>query len=269
MPTIRELSHAGVPTDADSPSSPRVAALRGGAWSTQRVAKIAGAVYLIQYATSFYGIFVRSSLVVSGDAARTARNILEHGQMFRGGIVCDLFTGACVVILNLALYELLAPVHRSLARLAATWRIVEVSVSGAIAVCSFSVLTLLGSADYQKAFEPQQIDALVRLFAGAHSSGYMIALLFFGLGSTTYMSLLVRSRYVPTALAVLGAAGSALVVVFALVSLLFPATVAAIPAVVRTLPAIAQALLGLIVAPVVAFEFLLGIWLLVKGVREA
>lgn len=37
-------------------------------------------------------------------------------------------------------------VHRSLARLAASLRLVEVAVSGAIAVSSFSVLSLLGGA---------------------------------------------------------------------------------------------------------------------------
>jgi hypothetical protein len=171
--------------------------------------------------------------------------------------------GAGCVILNLALYELLAPVHRSLARLAALWRLAEVSVGGAIAVSSFMVLSLLSGADYLQAFQPRELQALARLFVGAQPYGYMIVLLFFGFGSTTYMVLLVKSRYVPKALALLGLGGSVLVVLFALTRMLFPASVAA----VRALPAVALGSLAVIFAPIIGFEIILGLWLLVKGVR--
>jgi len=235
--------------------------------SLRRAAMIAGAAYLITDATSIYGIFVRSSLIVSGDAALTASNIAAHAQLFRVGVVFDLLTGAGVVILNLALYELLAPVHRSLARLAALWRLVEVSMGSAIAVNSLVVLSLLNGADHPQAFQPRELQALVRLFVGAQDSGYMVMLLFAGLGSTTYLYLLVRSRYVPKVLALLGLAGSAQVVLFSLARLLFPAFATLAFAAVRALPAIALALLALIFVPIIGFEILRGLWLLVKGVR--
>jgi hypothetical protein len=95
----------------------------------------------------------------------------------------------------------------------------------------------------------------------------MILLLFFGLGSTTYMYLLVRSRYVPRALALVGLVGSAGAALFALTRMLFPAIVAAAFAAVRTLPTVALVLLALVLAPVLLFEFAFGLWLLVKGVR--
>ncbi|MGH7340794.1 MAG: DUF4386 family protein, partial [Candidatus Rokuibacteriota bacterium] len=95
----------------------------------------------------------------------------------------------------------------------------------------------------------------------------MILLLFFGLGSTTYMYLLVRSRYVPRALALLGLVGSALAALFALTHMLFPAFVAAAFTAVRALPPVALALLALVLAPILLVEFALGLWLLVKGVR--
>ncbi|HEV3082178.1 MAG TPA: DUF4386 domain-containing protein, partial [Gemmataceae bacterium] len=188
-------------------------------------------------------------------------------QLFRVGVVFDLLTGAGVVILNLALYELLAPVHRSLARLAALWRLVEVSMGSAIAVNSLIVLSLLNGADHPQAFQPRELQALVRLFVGAQDSGYMVMLLFAGLGSTTYLYLLVRSRYVPKLLALLGLAGSALVVLFSLARLLFPAFATLALAAVRALPAIELALLALIFVPLIGFEILIGLWLLVKGVR--
>jgi hypothetical protein len=228
---------------------------------------VAGAAYLITDATSIYGIFVRSSLIVSTDAARTASNIAAHAQQFRVSIVFDVLTGVGVVILNLAFYELLAPIHRSLARLAAFWRLAEVSVGGAIAVSSFMVLSLLTGAEYVQAFQPRELQALVRLFVGAQESGYLITLLFAGLGSTTYMYLLVRSRYIPKALALLGLAGSVLIALFALTRMLFPAFAASAFAAVRSLPVGALAVLAVIVVPILGFEIILGLWLLVKGVR--
>lgn len=234
----------------------------------RRAAMIAGAAYLITDATSIFAeFFVRLTLIVSGDAARTASNIVAHAQLFRVGIVCDLLAGAGVVILNLALYQLLAPVHRSLARLAALWRIVEVAVGSAITVSSFIVLSILNGADYLQAFQPRELQALAQVFVGAQTSGYMIVLLFFALGSTTYMYLLIRSRYVPKPIALLGLGGSALVALFALARMLFPASVAAAMAAVRALPAVALALLATILMPIFAFEIILGLWLLVKGVR--
>lgn len=241
--------------------------LRPDAWSPRQAARIAGAAYLITDATAIFSEFSRATLIVSGDAARTAGNIVAHAQLFRVGIVVDLLTCVAVVILNLALYELLSPVHRSLALLAAFWRTAEVSVGGAITVSSLVALSLLTGGDYLQAFQPHQLQALARLFLGAQTSGYMIALLFFGFGSTTYMYLLVRARYVPRALALLGFGGSVLVVLFALTRMLFPASVAASVAAVRALPAVALGSLAVITAPIIGFEIILGLWLLLKGVR--
>ena len=210
---------------------------------------------------------MRSTLIVSGDIARTASNIAEHAQLFRTGIVADVLTGAGVVILNLALYTLLSPVNRNLARVAAMWRLIEVAVGSAIAVCSFIALSLLTDANYLHAFPPSELHALVSLFVGAQVSGYLIVLLFVGLGSTTYMYLLLTSRYIPKPLALLGLVGSALVGLFALLRMWFPAFVTAAIPFARSLPLGVRTLLAVIVVPILAFEIIIGLWLLVRGVR--
>src|SRR5712691_11747356 len=138
--------------------------LRPHAWSAQQAARIAGALYLLTNVTAEFNLFfMRPRLFVAGDVARTASNLMAHAQLYRVAIVIDLLTCAGVVMLNGALYDLLAPVHRSLARVAAFWRLTEQSVYAAIIVCSFAVLSLLSGADYLQAFEPRQLQALVRL----------------------------------------------------------------------------------------------------------
>ena len=97
----------------------------------------------------------------------------------------------------------------------------------------------------------------------------MVVLLFFGLGSATYMALLARSRYVPKALAMLGLVGSAGAAVFALTRMLFPALVADAVTAVSGLPTVALVALGVIMVPLALFEFAFGVSLLVKGARAA
>jgi hypothetical protein len=268
MPTTHDLDHDRVSTAADA-ARPHAAATHPPATSSLRqAARVAGAAYVIQYVTAvFPEFYARPMLIVSGDAGRTASNIVAHAQLFRFAIVSDLLAGVAVVVLNLALYELLAPVDRRLARFAAFWRLVEVSVGSAIAVYGFIVLSLLSGARPFQPFGTSELHGLTHLFVLARESGYMVLLLFFGIGSTAYMYLLVKSRYVPRGLALVGLVGSALAAVFALTRMLFPPMVAAAFAGARTLPPVALALLALVLAPLLLFELVLGLWLLVKGVR--
>lgn len=236
--------------------------------SPRRVAQVAGAAYLVQYvlaaSTEF---FLRPALIVSGDAARTAANIAAHGQLFRATILLDLLTGAVVILLNVALYELLAPVNRSLARLAAFWRVVEVAVGSAIAVFSFIVLSLLGGADHLRVFETAELQGLAQVFVAARAAGFNIVLLFFALGSTTYMYLLGKSRYVHKALAAVGVVGSAFSGLYAVARMLLPTHVAAALADIRQLPLGGLILVAIALSPLLLFEFAVGLWLLAKGGR--
>src|ERR1700730_3605480 len=233
----------------------------------QRAARIAGAVYLIVNATAIFSdFFLRSKLIVAGDVAQTTSNLTAPAQLFRVAIFFHLLPIAGDVILNFALYELLAPVNRSLARLSAMFRMAEVSVYGAITVC-YVVLSVLSGAGYLQAFEPRQLQALVRLLLSARASGFWIAILFLSVGSTINFYLLVRSHYVPKLLAFLGVAASGLIVLNILASFLFPGWIEATFAAVQALPVVAKVLLALIFVPIFSFEFTLGFWLLVKGVR--
>ena len=67
-------------------------------------AMIIGIIYPIQMATGIFGeVFVRNRLVVRGDAARTAENIIANEQLFRLSIVTDLITYILVMVMTWAL----------------------------------------------------------------------------------------------------------------------------------------------------------------------
>lgn len=85
-----------------------------------------------------------------------------------------------------------------------------------------------------------------------YGAGFTVSPIFLGLGSAAFSYLLLESRYVPRALAALGVFSSLLAVMCALITIVFPG-----------FAAIATA--GLI--PLLIYEIVLGLWLLLKGAR--
>src|SRR5438874_7150998 len=112
---------------------------RTGEASPLLKARIAGVLYLIIIVTAgFAEGFVRDKLVVGSDAAATANNLLTHELLYRAAGAADLINLVCDTVLALLFYELLKPVSRSLALLAAFFRLVHVAilaVSHALSLC--------------------------------------------------------------------------------------------------------------------------------------
>jgi len=105
-------------------------------------------------ASGLTGMFVFGGhLVVSGDAATTARNILEHERGFRAGLACEIVMLSGDVVLALALFALLKPVNFTLALLGSFWRVADAIVLAVGVAARLVGLDLLGNPHYI-AFEP-------------------------------------------------------------------------------------------------------------------
>ena len=86
--------------------------------SQRTAARIAGLAFPISFAIVVavnFGIFAR--LIVSGNPAETARNILAHETLFRIGVAGDMAYCVGTVVLLTALYVILKPVSENLALL--------------------------------------------------------------------------------------------------------------------------------------------------------
>ena len=164
----------------------------------------------------------RGPLIVPGDAVQTAKNIAASERLFRIGTVGDLITFAGDVILVVALYVVLKPINRSVALLAAFWRLAECSILAVITLSDFVALRFLSGADYLRAFDTKQLQALARVFIGVHGDGYRIGIVFFGLGSTVFSYLWFKSRYIPRGLAAWGIFSSLVVTIATLAIMVFP-----------------------------------------------
>jgi hypothetical protein len=81
-------------------------------------ARVAGFIYLFAMALGIFSqVFVLGRLVVPGDAAATASNIVASEGEFRLGIAVDVVTFVSDVVIAWAFYELLKPIDKSLALL--------------------------------------------------------------------------------------------------------------------------------------------------------
>ncbi len=83
--------------------------------SLRKAARVAGFGLLIMAILGpFAEFFVLQRLIVPGDAATTANNIMANELLFRFGIVGWLIVLICDVVVAWALYVLLKPVNKSL-----------------------------------------------------------------------------------------------------------------------------------------------------------
>src|SRR5208337_5608794 len=83
-------------------------------------ARMAGACQLLEAITATFGqVIVLGRLVVSGNAAATAANILGHERLFWLGFTSSLLGVAFHIAWGFLSYELLKPVDRSISLLAA------------------------------------------------------------------------------------------------------------------------------------------------------
>ena len=164
-------------------------------------ARIAGLLYLT---IIIFGIssevFIRSNLIVFGDAMATANNILASEHLFRLGFAADAIMVLCDVAIAVLFYVLLKPVSKTLALTAAVFRLTQASILGFNLLHYYAALLLLNGSGYTSAFETDQLHALAMLFLDMHRHGYDLGLIFFGLSSLVLGYLVVKSDYFPALL---------------------------------------------------------------------
>lgn len=221
--------------------------------TTHAYARVAGLLYLaIIVCGIFSEAYVRSSLIVPGDAASTAANILTFPSLFRLGFAADSMMVLCDVAVAVLLYALLKPVNPTLSLAAAAFRIVQAALLGFNLLFYYSALLILQEISPDPVFEADQLNRFAMLFLDIHSHGYDLALIFFGFSNIILGYLIVKSAYIPS---VFGYGLAAVALVYLAGSF------------IRFLvPDYSAEILPLYIIPLAA-ELSFALWLLFKGVR--
>src|SRR6185436_8284272 len=121
----------------------------------------------------FGEVYVPSKIIVSADAAATAKNIRDLNALFRLGFAAYLVEAVCDIALALLFYALLRPVHKYLALLAAFFGLVSTALFAVAEFFYVSAPLVLKGSDYLKTFSPEQLNtlALLSLKMYAYGSG--------------------------------------------------------------------------------------------------
>ena len=176
---------------------------RTGPISPRRLARITAVFYLLTIATGIFAQgFVSQRLVVSGDAAATAANILAHQSLFRWGFTGYMVEMACQIIFTVLFYELLKPASRRISLVAAFLGLAGCTIKAFARVFYLAPLYILGAAPYAAVFSREQLHALALLMLQVNDHGAAMALAFFGFYGILTGWLIFRSGFLPRFLGV-------------------------------------------------------------------
>lgn len=217
------------------------------------LARLGGLLYLIVIAVGLYcEVFVRGRIVVAGDAMATADHLRASEGLWRGGIALDLLACACTAGLAWILYGLLRVVDRTLAWLMILLDVIAIGLQAGFDLNLLAALFPLGSAAYLRAFTPAQLAALAYMSIRAHTFGFGIGLLFFGLVFPLRGYLIVRSGFLPPWIGVLLMLAGTGYIAHGFMLVLAPA--------------VAGTLFVFVALPILVGEGSLCLWLLFRGV---
>src|SRR5712671_2145511 len=235
---------------SESPSRAGFARVAAEESSLRLMARIVGALYLLTILTGIFSAgYVSGKLVVNGDAAATATNILAHRDLFQLAFAVYLIEMACQVALTALFYDLLKPAGRSISLIAAFLGLTGCVIKTFSRVFFIAPLFILGGAHYLSVFSAEQLQALALLFLKVNDRGAAMALVFFGFYALLTGYLIIRSIFLPRILGVVSVLGGV-----GWLSFLY------LPLGYRLFPYIA--VLGLLGAASLL------LWLLVMGVNE-
>jgi len=167
-----------------------------------KIARIAGLLYIPPWILSLVAIFLRQDMIVPGDAAATASNIAASRSVFTLSILMDLIVQVTFIFLVLILYKLLKPVNKNQAVLMVVLFLVGVPIAMLNAVNHFAASLLSSGADYLVGFTAEQLQALVPFFLELNEYGIYIAYIFWGLWLFPLGYLVFKSGFLPKILGI-------------------------------------------------------------------
>ena len=237
---------------AARPADAQVTKRMAGA-SPRLLARIAGVLYLINILGGFFAIgYVRAALVVPGDAATTAHNIVAHELLYRLGLAIHIIVLLTNIPLAVIFYDLFKVVNRRLSLMVLFFLLVGTAIEGASLLNQFAPLLLLQGGQSLSGLTAEQIQAQMSLSLALQPIGYSIAQVFYVGYLLLAGYLIFRSTFLPQAVGVLLAIGGVCYLIYSFADILAPT--------------FAAHLVPYIQLPSGIGELSLCLWLLVMGV---
>ena len=216
-----------------------------------KIARIAGGLYL----TYVLAMVLADVLghIGRGTSEQVYQAIVANDGSFRLGLVVGLISAFLFLMTAWGLYVLLRSVNPNLALLFLLLNTVGVAIQCASMLPLVSAMLQGDAASHMQAYSAGQLEGLAYLSINVYKTGFVTAQLFFGTWLFPLGYLIYQSTFLPRFLGVLLMLDGVGVLIWFLQALLLPAY-----------PAISY--------PGLAISFIaevgLGLWLLVKGVKD-
>ncbi len=217
--------------------------------SANKTSRVLGVAFLLQAVTSLTsGVILKAALTVPGNVDATMTNIANNPWLMRLNILGEVLTALGIIFLGAILFVTLRKHNEEMALVGLGFYILEAVLLAVSRVPAFSLLRL--SQEYVIAGHSASLQALGALAFETTNFSYTLLMLPFCFGAIPFYYLLYKSGLVPRALSLWG-----LITVF---------------------PCLAGTLLTVfgyevpfaIYLPYAPFEFVVAVWILVKGIKE-
>jgi hypothetical protein len=173
--------------------------------SAKKIGRVGGSLFLLSaVGAAFYFTYLRSYVIVPGDAATTIANIRSAEFLFRLAIVSNLVSQVSLLFFGLVMFRLFREAHSWLA----TVFLVSVAITAGLAVMNmahhFEALIFVSQPDYLKVIAPDQSTALAMTsLRVANSPGQGLLEVFWIPLYLSFGVLAYRFRFIPRILGIL------------------------------------------------------------------
>jgi len=211
--------------------------------------KVLGVAFLLQAITSLLsGLILRVALIVPGNISESMIRIAGHAWLMRANILGEVTTAAGIIFLAAVLFLTLREHNQIMALVALGLYILEAALLAASRIAAFSLLRV--SEEYVAGGRPANLLRLANQSLEFMDSGYALLMLPFCFGAILFYYLFYKSRVIPRVLSLWGLIAVSLALIGSL------------------LVACGREVSFLIFLPYLPFEFVVGIWILIKGLRK-
>jgi len=210
--------------------------------------RILGVAFLLQFITSFSsGLFLVPALFVSENISENLINIADNPVLMRANILVDVLTALGIIFLGAILFITLRNQNEKIALVALGFYILEAALLAASKLAASSLLFI--SQEYVGTGYPAHLETTATLaIESMDFVGTTLHMLVFCVGAILFYFLLDKSRLLPRILSLWG-----LITVFiCLIATIFVIFGFEVP--------------FAIYLPYVPFEFIVGMWIVVKGI---
>lgn len=217
--------------------------------AVNKTSRILGVAFLLQFITSFTnGFFLQQALIVPGDIRETVLRMANNPALMRTFVLAEMLTALGIIFLGAILFLTLRKQNEKMALVALGFYILEAVLGVVSRLEAFSLLRI--SQEYVPAGQPASLLTMAQVALESSDFTWMLVMLAFCSGAILFYYLLYKSGVVPRWLSLWGL----ITVVPLLVAALLVMFEYQVP--------------EFVLLPYLPFEPVIGLWILVKGIKE-